>query len=44
MVPYYFCVVNASPVLAVWSLLRGETKVTWETTRASAPAGVQRQP
>ena len=44
MVPYYFCVVNASPVLAVWSLLRGQTKVTWETTRANAPAGVQRQP
>jgi cellulose synthase/poly-beta-1,6-N-acetylglucosamine synthase-like glycosyltransferase len=44
MVPFYFCVVNASPVLGVWSLLRGEKKVTWDTTRANAPARAQRQP
>jgi cellulose synthase/poly-beta-1,6-N-acetylglucosamine synthase-like glycosyltransferase len=36
MVPFYFCVVNIAPLLAARSLLRGERKVTWETTRAQA--------
>jgi hypothetical protein len=36
MVPFYFCVVNIAPLMAARSLLRGERKVTWETTRAQA--------
>jgi len=36
MVPFYFCVVNLAPLVAARSLLRGERKVTWETTRAQA--------
>jgi cellulose synthase/poly-beta-1,6-N-acetylglucosamine synthase-like glycosyltransferase len=36
MIPFYFCVVNIAPLVAVRSLLRGERKVTWETTRAQA--------
>ena len=34
-VPLYFCLVNLAPVLAVWSLLKGEKKVVWETGPAS---------
>jgi len=30
-VPLYFCLVNLAPVLAVWSLFKGEKKVVWET-------------
>jgi len=36
MIPFYFCVVNLAPLVAARSLLRGERKVTWETTRAQA--------
>jgi len=36
MVPFYFCVVNLAPLVAARSLLRGERKVTWETTRTQA--------
>ena len=43
MVPFYFCVVNASPLVAVWMLLRGDLKVTWETGRAKAPAPAPRR-
>ena len=32
-VPFYFCVINLAPLLAVRSLLRGERKATWETAR-----------
>jgi cellulose synthase/poly-beta-1,6-N-acetylglucosamine synthase-like glycosyltransferase len=30
-VPLYFCLVNLAPLLAVWSLLKGEKKIVWET-------------
>jgi hypothetical protein len=30
-VPLYFCLVNLAPLIAVWSLLKGEKKVVWET-------------
>jgi cellulose synthase/poly-beta-1,6-N-acetylglucosamine synthase-like glycosyltransferase len=30
-VPLYFCMINLAPLLAVWSLLKGEKKVVWET-------------
>jgi cellulose synthase/poly-beta-1,6-N-acetylglucosamine synthase-like glycosyltransferase len=42
MLPFYFCVVNASPLVAVWSLIRGDFKVTWETGRATAPTPASR--
>jgi cellulose synthase/poly-beta-1,6-N-acetylglucosamine synthase-like glycosyltransferase len=42
MLPFYFCVVNASPLVAVWSLLRGDLKVTWDTGRATAPTPASR--
>jgi glycosyltransferase involved in cell wall biosynthesis len=34
-IPFYFCVVNIAPLLAVRSLLRGERKATWETGRSA---------
>jgi glycosyltransferase involved in cell wall biosynthesis len=30
-VPLYFCLVNLAPLIAVWSLLKGEKKIVWET-------------
>jgi cellulose synthase/poly-beta-1,6-N-acetylglucosamine synthase-like glycosyltransferase len=30
-IPLYFCLVNLAPLLAVWSLLKGEKKIVWET-------------
>lgn len=30
-IPLYFCMINLAPVFAVWSLLKGEKKVVWET-------------
>ena len=30
-VPLYFCLINLAPLLAVWSLWKGEKKVVWET-------------
>ena len=30
-VPLYFCLVNLAPLLAAWSLLKGEKKIVWET-------------
>jgi cellulose synthase/poly-beta-1,6-N-acetylglucosamine synthase-like glycosyltransferase len=35
-VPFYFCVINLAPLLALRSLLRGERKTTWETGRTEA--------
>jgi hypothetical protein len=35
ILPFYFCLVNISPLLAMWSLLRGDIKVTWDTARPS---------
>ena len=32
-IPFYFCVINLAPLLAVRALLRGERKATWETSR-----------
>lgn len=30
-VPLYFCLINLAPLVALWSLLRGEKKIVWET-------------
>ncbi|MEO6030246.1 MAG: glycosyltransferase family 2 protein [Candidatus Binatia bacterium] len=30
-IPLYFCLVNLAPLIAVWSLLKGEEKIVWET-------------
>ena len=30
-IPLYFCLVNLAPLLALWSLLKGEKKIVWET-------------
>ncbi len=30
-VPLYFCLINLAPLVALWSLLRGEKKILWET-------------
>ena len=30
-IPLYFCMINLAPLIAVWSLLKGEKKVVWET-------------
>ena len=38
-IPLYFCLINLAPLVAVWSLLRGEKKVVWETGSPGAPAG-----
>ena len=35
-VPLYFCLVNLAPLIAVWSLLKGEKKIVWETGRPVA--------
>ena len=32
-IPFYFCVINLAPLLAVRALLRGARKATWETSR-----------
>jgi hypothetical protein len=31
VVPLYFCLVNAAPLLAFWMLAKGEKKIVWET-------------
>ena len=30
-IPLYFCLVNLAPLIAVWTLLKGEKKIVWET-------------
>jgi cellulose synthase/poly-beta-1,6-N-acetylglucosamine synthase-like glycosyltransferase len=30
-VPLYFCMINLAPLLAYWSLMKGEKKVVWDT-------------
>ena len=30
-IPLYFCLVNLAPLIALWSLLKGEKKIVWET-------------
>jgi cellulose synthase/poly-beta-1,6-N-acetylglucosamine synthase-like glycosyltransferase len=35
-VPLYFCMINLAPLLAFWSLMKGEKKVVWETTTPQA--------
>ena len=32
-IPFYFCVVNLAPLLAIRALVRGDRKATWETSR-----------